>query len=194
MENNPSSYKGENEITRQPMRLRWGDWRTSRIIQVHVRSAARYEDERAESLQKGRGLPGHMPAHYSLDHGMRDTAMGLLRHRNDAEAQKQVIYLAAIMETLLNAPCPILRTDLIRRVYDQVSALSAQLGMRFSGRQARFLPPLHQDAKNPAYLTQLVCRIDNLKSLFDCLQELAGQRYQTIRNNYVIYYPKQIGL
>jgi hypothetical protein len=117
-------------ITDSPMRLRWGDWRTNQIIQVHVRPAAQYEDQRAEMLAAGQGMPGQMPAHYSLDKGLRDTALALLRHRHRPEAQKQVIYLAALMETLLTAPCPILRTDLIRKVYQEVEQLGTQLGIR----------------------------------------------------------------
>ncbi len=192
--NKPNQYAAEQVISVQPMRLRWGDWRTSRIVQVHVRPAADYEDQRAERIAQGLGPPGSMPVHYNLDHGMRDTAMGLLRHHRDADAQERVIYLAAIMETLLNAPCPILRTDLIRRVYDEVDLLCSSLGIRFSGRQARFLPPLHEDAGNPAFLTHLVAPINNLQELFCRLQDLAKHRYQTLRKNYVIYYPRQVGL
>ena len=181
-------------ITDTPMRLRWGDWRTNQIIQVHVRPAAEYEDRRAEMLASGQGAPGQMPAHYSLDKGMRDTALGLLRHRGRSEAQKQVIYLAALMETLLTAPCPILRTDLIRKVYQEVRQLSTRLGVSFTSREARFLPPIHDDARQPHFLAQRVAQIDNLQTFYGTLMDLAQERYNTLSKMYIIYFPKKAGL
>ena len=151
----PQDMPRDHIITDAPMRLRWGDWRTSQIIQVHVRTAAAYEDQRSETLAAGRGLPGHMPAHYNLDRGMRDTALGLLRHRHQPDEQKQVLYLAALMQTLLTAPCPILRTDLIRNVYAEVKRLSSRLCVSFSSRRAFFYL---RSMKTPASLIFLPAR------------------------------------
>jgi hypothetical protein len=184
----------DHVITDTPMRLRWGDWRTSQIIQVHVSPAAAYEDQRAERLAAGLGTPGNMPVHYCLDQGMRDIALGLLRHRERADKQVQVIYLAALVETLLTAPCPILRTDLIRKVYQEVNLLSNRLGVHFSTSQARFIPPIHDDAQTPDFLARCVANIDNLQNFYCTLQGLAQSRHAILSKRYIIYFPKKIGL
>ena len=109
------------------MRLRWGDWRTSKIIQVHVGPAAAFEDYRADCFAQGRDHTGDMPPHFALDGPSHHTALALLRHRNNEEMLIKVNYLAAMMEALVNTPCAILRTDLIRRVYREVDSLGKEL-------------------------------------------------------------------
>ncbi len=191
----PGPPAGDGHIISQgPYRLRWGDWRTVNIIQVHVHPAAIYEDQRQEALAQGRDPGGQMPPHFVLDGGMHETAQAILRHREDEEALRQVNYLAALMEALVNTPCAILRTDLIRRVYQEVETLSNRLGLRWRGRAGHFLLPLNEDALNPQMLEQRVAPLDNLQEFFRTLKEIAGQRHQALAKSYVIYYPRQRGL
>lgn len=179
----------DNVITTQPMRLRWGDWATSRIIQVHVQPAAAYEDQRQEDFAAGRALGGVMPAHYSLDGPMHDTALAYLRHKNDAKAQEDITYLSVLMEVLTNIPCPILRTDLIRRVYREVEQLSNRLSHRWHGRSGSFLPPLNLDAGKPQELAERIVAVDNLQTFFAIARDIAQNRHQALAKQYVIYYP-----
>lgn len=184
----------QHVISDSPYRLRWGDWRTAHIIQVHVHPAAIYEDQRQEALAQGRDPGGQMPPHFVLDGGMHETAQAFLRHRQNEEALREVTYLAALMEALVNTPCAILRTDLIRRVYQEVEGLSQRLGLRWRGRAGHFLLPLNEDAGNPQALEQRVAPLDNLQEFFRTLKEIAGQRHQALAKGYVIYYPRHRGL
>ncbi len=181
-------------ISNSPLRLRWGDWRTRNVIQVHVQSAAVYEDYRQQCLQQGQDPSGQMPSHYSLDQGMHQTALALLRHHQDPGALVEVGYLAALMEALLNAPCPVLRTDLIRRVYQEVEGLSRRLGLRYGGQVGRFMLPLAEDSRTPDFLNQGLARIDNLQDFFNTLKEIAQERFDRLAKGYVLYYPRRIGL
>lgn len=181
-------------ICQTPYRLRWGDWRTAHPIQVHVGAAAVYEDQREEDLAAGRTLGGQMPMHFQLDAGLNDTAQAILRLRADESALIEVSYLACLMEALVNTPCAILRTDLIRRVYQEVDRLSAALSLRWRGRAGRFMLPLNRDALEPKGFDRRVSPLANLQEFFAVLKEIARERHQDLAKNYVIYYPRQFAL
>lgn len=188
----PGGEGRERVITDQPMRLRWGPWRSGRIIQVHVASAAVYEDYREQCLQNGQDPAGQMPPHFALEGGLQDTALGLLRHREDAASQQQVCYLACLLEALVNAPSAILRTDLIRRVYQEVDHLSKTLGFRWRGGEGRFIPPVNQDAGDPHHFARMVAPLGNLQEFYSVLHGYAAQRYRIISREYVFYFPVRL--
>ncbi|RJX28137.1 MAG: hypothetical protein C4525_17115 [Desulfarculus sp.] len=188
----PGGPGREHVITDQPMRLRWGPWRVSRVIQAHVGAAAVYEDFRADCLRAGRDPSAQMPPHFSLEGGLQDTALALLRHRADAQAQARVCYLAALLEALLNAPSPVLRSDLIRRVYQEVERLSAQLSLRWRGGESRFIPPVNQDAADPRRFERTVASLATLREFLETIQALSQERYQILSRDYVFYYPPRL--
>jgi hypothetical protein len=166
----------------------------SRVIQVHVMAAAIYEDYRQDCLAKGQDPSGQMPAHFSLEDSLADTAMALLRHRGDAARLEEVTYLSLLMEALVNTPCPILRTDLIRRVYQEVDTLSQRLGLRWRGRAQSFMLPLNEDAMRPRALEQGLAQVDNLRDFFNFLRETASARHTMLAKNYVLYYPRNFSV
>ncbi len=182
----------DHVITDQPMRLRWGPWRTGRVLLVQVRAAASYEEYREQRLAQGQDPGGHMPPHFALEGGTQDMSLALLRHRDDASAQGRVCYLACLLEALLNAPSAILRTDLIRRVYQEVDRLSNDLGFRWRGGEGRFIPPINQDAADPHGFSRLVAPLSNLQEFFAALQDYAAQRYRSLSREYVFYYPSRL--
>jgi hypothetical protein len=190
----PSDSYRDHVICDQPLRMRWGDWRTQYIMQIHVQAAANFEDYREDCLAKGGDPSGQIPAGFSLDGGMHQTAVSLLRYKANQERQEEVTYLSALMEALVNTPCAILRTDLIRRVYQEVDDLSAKLGIRWAGRVGHFMLPLNEDARAPNSFARRVSPLDNLKDFFGTLKEIADERYQFLKKGYVLYYPHKGGI
>ncbi len=164
------------------------------MIQVHVGPAAAYEDHRQECLEQGRDPSGQMPAHFSLEGSLQETALALLRHHQNAAALEEVTYLSLLMEALVNTPCPILRTDLIRRVYQEVDGLSQRLSLRWRGRAERFMLPLNEDALRPRALEQDLARVDNLQDFFNILRQTAAARYRSLAKGYVLYFPRHQAL
>lgn len=181
----------EHIICQKPLRLRWGDWHTPHVIQVHVGSAALYEHQREQDLAAGRRLGYQMPSHFTLDGGMHETALALMRHRHSEESLRQVGFLAGLMECLINVPCAILRTDLIRRVYQEVQELSRQLGLAWRGRVGHFMLPVMEDAQDPKHLEIAVRDIDNLKGFFTTVRAITDRRYTALAKDFVIYYPRR---
>lgn len=178
-------------ICQKPLRLRWGDWQTPHVIQVHVGSAAVYEDQRAEDLAAGRPLGHQMPAHFTLDGGMNETALALLRHRASEESLRQVSYLAGLMECLTNIPCAILRTDLIRRVYQEAQQLIREYNLNWRGRVGHFLLPVMEDAQDPKRLEKAVRDIDSLKDFFSTVRLITDQRHDALAKDFVFYFPRR---
>jgi hypothetical protein len=185
----PSDSYEDHVICDKPLRMRWGDWRTQNVLQIHVQAAAVYEDYRAECLADGGDPSGQLPIGFTLDGGMHQTALALLRYRSNEERQVEVGYLAALMEALVNTPCAILRTDLIRRVYQEVDALSASLSVRWSGRVGHFMLPLNEDARKPQSFARRVAPLDNLKDFFGAIKQIAQERHDSLKKGYVLYYP-----
>lgn len=182
----------EHVICDTPLRLRWGDWATPHIVQVHVGSAALYEDHREECLEKGLDPSGEMPPHLTLDGGMRGTALAMLRFRNDEKRLLDVAYLAGLMECLINIPSPILRTDLIRRVYQEIETLGQTLGrLTWKGQAGHFMLPVMEDAGNPHRLANALSGVDNLQDFFNTVRRISHERHQSLAKTYVIYYPRR---
>lgn len=180
----------DNVITDQPMRLRWGLWRTGHVLQVGLQAAAQYEDFRTECHTSGQDPSGRMPPHFTLDADLRDTAMALLRFQDDPSAQEDVCYLCALMEALVHTPCAILRTDLIRRVYREVESLGKKLSLRWQAGDGHFLLPINEDAGDPNQFRRRVAPLDDLKAFFATLRALAQERYQKLATQYVFYFPR----
>ena len=184
----------DNVITTKPMRLRWGGWRSNKILQVHVGAAAVYEDFRQECIAQGRDPASQVPPAHELSGGLRETALALLRFRNSEQQQRRAYYLAALLEALITAPCAILRTDLIRRVYREVETLSEELGLRWSSHSGRLMLSLEQDAKDPDMMSKRLENIDNLSRFFEEIRDISDSRYQTLAKSYVLYYPRFVGI
>lgn len=190
--NFPGGPGRDHVITDQPLRLRWGPWRIGRIIQVHVGAAALYEDYRTDCLAGGKDPSAQMPPHFSLEGGLQDTALALLRHRRDARAQERVCYLASLLEALLNVPSAVLRSDLIRRVYQEVEELSAELSFRWRGGEGRFILPLMQDAADPRRFERTVASLTTLRQFLDTILDLSRARHRALARDYVFYYPPRL--
>jgi hypothetical protein len=188
----PGSGGREHVISDQPMRLRWGAWRIGRIIQVHVGSAAVYEDYRAECLQRGDDPSAQMPPHLDLEGGLQDTVLALLRHRHSQADQEKVCYLASLLEALITVPSAVLRSDLIRRVYQEVDRLSQELSFRWRGGEGRFILPCNSDAGDPRRFERRVAPLKSLADFFETIQTLSQERYKELSRDYVFYFPSKM--
>ena len=160
------------------------------MLLVHVSPAANYEDYREEALAAGQDPSGQVPPGFTLDGGMHHTALGLMRHRANEERLIEVGYAACLMEALVNTPSAILRTDLIRRVYQEAKSVNAALGLAWSGRGGHFMLPMNEDARMPDAFARRVAPIDDLQVFFNTLKDIARERHLALKKGYVFYYPR----
>ncbi len=182
----------DNQICVKPLRLRWGAWASPRIIQVHVQSAAQFEHQRMVRAAAGQLPDAQMPPHLVLDGPMHETALAVLRLRRDEGELLDLAYLCGLMEALINTPCAILRTDLLRRVYQEAEHYGRRLMVRWQGHAGRFLLPVLEDASDPGRFERQVAPLNNLQDFFAAVRSITAERHASLAKNYVIYYPRNI--
>lgn len=182
----------DNVISEGPIRFRAAPYDEGALIQCLVASAERYEGERALAAS---APPGHhhfsqVPEGYKLSGAVLYTALGLFRHRSSLENLRKVYRLAGIMECLIHSSVPILRTALIRDVFNKAQALKEELGMAWRSGSEMYLLPLHENLWPGPRLPDALSGAETLKELYQVIEgETAGQ-LDAIMANYVFYMPR----
>jgi hypothetical protein len=181
----------ENLIASEPLEWRRGDWLTGHALMCTRSESKRFEEHRIEAYQlKGHKHIGFVPNHFRLDDGYFYTVSGLFRHRADEAMMRRVYYLAGLMEGVTNAPSPILRTDLLRRVYQAIMEERERLGVVWRGQVRHFLLPLHVDRYNPNLFYHHIVKAESLKDLYKTIRRETDTQFDILAQHYVIYLPE----
>ena len=183
--------EANNLITLRPLEFRKGDWKHGLPLMCTRPESARFEEHRAKALAS----PGHqhiayVPNHLSLDDGSWCTLLGLFRNREDESLMRRVYHLAGLMECVTNASSPILRTDLLRRVYQAISEEREALKVTWRGRITHFLLPLHPEYHNPNLFPHLISGAETLKDFFDVNRMETDAQFDVLARHYVFYLPE----
>ncbi len=181
----------ENLITPEPLEWRRGDWISGHALMCTREESKRFEAHRLEAYQvKGHKHIGFVPNHFKLDGGCHYTVMGLFAHRRDEAMMRRVYYLAGLMEGVTNVPSPILRTDLLRRVYQSIMEEREHLGVVWRGHVRHFLLPLHTDFYNPNRFHHHVATAASLKDLYREVRGETDAQFDILAQHYVFYLPE----
>jgi hypothetical protein len=181
----------ENLITPKPLEWRRGDWLTGHALLCTRRESERFEAHRLEACQvEGHRHIGFVPNHFRLDEGYYYTVLGLFRHRGDEATMRRVYYLAGLMESVTNAPSPILRTDLLRRVYQSILEERNSLKVIWRGHVRHFLLPLHTEHYNSNIFYHHVVGAESLKDLYQEIRTETDTQFDILAQHYVFYVPE----
>ena len=182
----------DNLIVPAPLEWRRADWLTGFVMQCTREESKRFEVHRLEAYRvEGHKHIGTVPNHFRLDGGYHFTVMGLFHHREDEAAMRQVYYLAGLMEAVTNAPSAILRTDLLRRVYQTIMEERERLGVIWRGHVRNFLLPLHADHYNSNLLFHRIGSAESLKDLYQQIQAETDAQFKILAQCYVFYLPER---
>ena len=182
----------DNLLALEPLEWRRADWLTGYVMLCTRQESERFEAHRLEACRvKGHQHLGSVPNHFRLDEGYHYTAMGLFRHRHDDASMRRVYYLAGLMEAVTNAPSAILRTDLLRRVYQTIMEERERLGVVWRGHVRHFLLPLHPDYYNSNLLFTRIGRAESLKELFQIIRAETDAQFDILARHYVFYLPER---
>jgi hypothetical protein len=181
----------DNLITLQPLEFRRGDWHAGRVLMCTKGESERFEAHRLEALHS----PGHrhiakVPNHFTLDGGYHYTVMGLFRYRSDEALMRRVYRLAGLMECVTNAPSPILRTDLLRRLYKSILDERDQLKVAWRGTVRHFLLPFHPEYHNPNLFLHGIATAGSLKELYTAIETETDDQFDVLSKLYVFYLPE----
>ena len=180
----------DNLIATEPLELRRGDWPTGWALLCTRVESEHFEDHRRGAL----GLPGHahiafLPVHLKLDGGCHYTLLGLVRNRHDPARMQRVYRLAGLMECVTNAASPVLRTDLLRRVYQNILDEREQLQVVWKGKADQFLLQLYSDHYNRDVFFHRIRSAATLKELYLAVEEQSAEQWRLLCRHYVIYLP-----
>lgn len=182
----------DNVISEGPICFRVAHYDEGTVIQCLAGESERYERHRADALAAS---PGHehlwrVPEGHKLTGGMLDTALGLFRHRSSPEDLKRVYRLAGLMECLIHASAPILRTALIRDVFKKAQGLKDELGMSWRSGGEQYLLPLSESFRPGPGLVARLKQTESLKELYRVIDEETSGQLEAIMENYVFYLPR----
>jgi len=182
--------KASTLITAHPVEFRWGEWASGPAW-----LCARSESEKFEAHRlAAHRLPGHshlrwLPNHVKLDGGSHYTILALFRYRTDADAMRRVYRLAGMMECVTRGVSPVLRSDLLRRIYETILEERAALQVVWRGSVDRFLLPLYLHHGVVERLLARVTLLESLKELFSVIDEETGIQFDLLATEYVVYVP-----
>jgi hypothetical protein len=179
----------DNLITSRPWEFRWADWESRHFIQM-LRSQSRVlEKHRKEVYEKGDGKVYHLPPHFVLTGSMAFTIHGLFRYRKNEEKMKEVYYLAALIDCMIHQVTPLLRTAVIKEMYDKITTLKALLGMNWYGCIDQVLLPLDNRFHNDAEYRGSLARASSMKELYSLIKGGAEEVFEILSHEYTFYTP-----
>ncbi len=182
--------KASSLICARPVEFRWGEWASGPAWLCARSESAKFEAHRLES----RRLFGHshlqwLPNHVKLDGGSHYTVQALFRYRNDEDAMRRVYRLAGLMECVTRGVSPVLRSDLLRRIYEAIMAERKALQVVWRGSVDRFLLPLYLHHGVVERLLTLLKPLESLQELFSVIEHETAIQFDLLSTHYVIYVP-----
>jgi hypothetical protein len=181
----------DNLICRTPLEFRRGDWRKGRALQCLRSEAERYQAHRRQALAGGHNHLRFVPEHFSLLPGCESTLRGIYRWREREEAAREIYYLAGLMECVVNSTSALLRTDLLRSLYNTIMKLRGRLNMSWTGDSSQFLLPLHPHLYQRSNFFESIHRATTLKALYDTVKGETTAQFNLLAGEYVFYLPQQ---
>ncbi len=183
----------QNLIAASPVEFRRGDWQGGYAMLCTRDESIRFEAHRREALrQSGHQHIGMIPEHVSLADGYQYTVLGLFRHRESEAAMRRVYRLAGYMECVLNAPSPVLRSDLLRRFYQAITEEREALNLAWRGDVHHFLLPLDRSQYDISQFFQGIAVTPSLKELYAFIETETNQQFDILCRHYVIYMPRSL--
>ena len=176
-------------ITQKPFRFRRAEWETRTPAMVGLHQAALFEEHLEDSAGPDRQV-SFVPPHVPLKGGLGQTVMALYNHRNDEVLMKQVYLLAGMMELATRLSHGLLRTDLIRRLFENIQNLSISLNLRWNSGKEGFLLPLPESLYPCSRLARNLEPARTFKELLHLLETETKAQFGLAAEHFVYYLPR----
>ena len=179
----------DNLITRRPFEFRRSDWQSGFFLQMTKSNSQWLEEQRSALYCRGKTGIDQLPPHYSLQGGMAGTIAALFAYRHEEEKMRKVYYLAGLIDCLINQINPILRTAMLRDVYNKVQRLRGELGVRWPGALDQVLLPIDGLFYNEMEYKHRLATAETLKALYNVIEEETQEMFDILSLQYVFYCP-----
>lgn len=130
------------------------------------------------------------PAYLKISGTRAATLWNLFKWKSDKKALIEVYELACLMECLTTMKQPVLRSYLLRRVYERVKNLQSKYRVSWHINEFNgFLLPLPDYLYMDQVFRMRVESADNLKLLYSYINQESIKQFQVLSDNFVFYMP-----
>ncbi|MFC1822765.1 hypothetical protein ACFL9T_08660 [Thermodesulfobacteriota bacterium] len=184
-----SAIPPENLVIDKPLEFRRADWDNSFFIQMLRSQSAKLEQHRAELARRGHSRIGQLPTHFVLSGSMANTIQALYLHRDNEESMRVVYYLAGLIDCMINQVNPLLRTDLIRGLYKEVTTLKKALNINWHGHIEQVFFPLDQEFYHHVEYQKALSGAKTMRDLYETIRRETDEMFDILAFEYVFYTP-----
>ena len=171
----------DNLISSSAWEFRRADWESKYFVQILRFHWNRFKSERKRCLDI---LP-----HFVLKDSMAYTIHGIYNYRNNIDNMREVYYLAGLIDCMINQINPLLRTGLIRDIYNKVKTLQGILNVNWHGHMDQVLFPIDTGLFNyPEYRKRLSGAV-SMKEFYRLVREGTDLMFGILSLEYVFYTP-----
>ena len=171
----------DNLITASPWEFRRSYWKGKYFIQVQ--RAHWNPSEHPE------GKHPEIPPHDVLRGGMAHTIHGLYTQREDTKKMREVYYLAGLIDCMINRVNPILRTDLIRDMYNKIIRLKKALHTNWYGHIDHVLLPIDVRFFDQRSYELKLSGTWTMKELYDLIRQGTNEMFAILSREYIFFVP-----
>ena len=174
----------ENVIVTEPIEFRVAPFTIAGLAMVAKEAQLAYE-EKLDSEDSP-----CFPAYLKISGTRAATLWNLFKWKGDKKALIGVYELACLMECLTTMQQPVLRSYLLRRVYERVKNLQSKYRVSWHINEFNgFLLPLPDYLYMDQVFRMRVESADNLKLLYSYINQESIKQFQVLSDNFVFYMP-----
>jgi len=102
---------------------------------------------------------------------------------------RAVYYLAGLTDCMVNQVNPLLRTDLIRGLYKEVTTLKKDLNINWHGHIDQVLFPLDQEFYHHVEYQEALAGAKTMRDLYETIRRETEEMFDILAFEYVFYTP-----
>lgn len=171
----------DNLITSRPWEFRRADWESKYFVQILRSHWKGHRSERKWCLDV---LP-----HFVLKDSMAYTIHGIYNYRNNIENMREVYYLAGLIDCIINQINPLLRTDLIKDIYNKIKTIQGILNINWHGHMDQVLFPIDEKFFNHHEYRERLSKTATMKELYHQVREGTDKMFDILSSEYIFFTP-----
>ena len=179
-----------NLVSSGPLEFRQAHWETVHFIQMLRSDSREFERKRKQTSQPGNDAPVPLPSHFSLEGGRDSTIRALFIHRETEEKMREVYLLTGLIDCMINQVSPILRTALLRDMYNRIFLMKKHLEITWYGPLDQVLLPIASRFFDVRQYQAALRTAATLKDLYERIREGTGEMFDRVSRHYVFYLPR----
>ena len=127
--------------------------------------------------------------HLVLKDSVANTIHGIYNYRNNAEKMRELYYLASLIDCMINQINPLLRTDLIKSMYNKITTLKGILNINWYGRMNEVILPIEPDLFNYRDYKTGLAGAGTMNELYKLIRKGSDKMFEILSSEYIFFVP-----